>query len=216
MPAVLDHLVLVVPDLEEAVLDLTRRTGVQPVSGGNHPGRGTRNALVGLSWGGSRRHYLELLATDPAQPDVPEEQVMLGAGSALRGPVRMHAWAVRLPPAQLGDVVDRARAAGIDVGEPVAASRETPSGTRLSWRLAVPRPLGLGGVQPFLIAWDGPHPADADLPALGLVALTLAHPDPDRAGVVLRTLGVDLPVVPAEEPRLLATLATPKGEVVLG
>lgn len=213
----LDHLVLAVPDLDAAVLDLARRTGVQPVTGGRHPGRGTRNALVGLSWAGDRRHYLELLARDPDQPDVPEDRVMLGAGPVLRGGApRMHAWAVRVGTGELDGVLARARAAGVEVGEPVAAARQTPGGGRLSWRLAVPEPLGLGGVQPFLIEWEDTHPTDAPLPTFELVSLTLQHPEPERAAEVLRVLGVDLPVGHADRPRIAATFATPEGEVLLG
>lgn len=217
MTVVLDHLVLVVPDLDAAVADLARRTGVTPVNGGSHPGRGTRNALVGLDWEGRSGHYLELLAADPGQPDVPEEQMMLGAGPAIAAGVpRLHAWAVRTDPDELEHVLAAARAQGIDVGQAVPAARETPSGLRLSWQLAVPAPLGLGGVQPFVIAWDDAHPTDADLPALELVSLALLHPDPDRAAVALSALGLALPVGHAEEPSIRATVAGPGGEVVLG
>lgn len=215
-PAVLDHLVLAVPDLGTAVADLADRSGVTAVPGGNHPGRGTHNALLGLTWQGGGRHYLELLAPDPDQPDVPESDRMVGLGHvpAAAAP-RMHGWAVRVP-AGLDETVARARAAGVDAGEPVAASRVTPAGLHLSWRLAVPSPLGMGGLQPFLIDWGGgPHPTDDPLPTLELVSVTLQHPDPERATQVLGALGVDLPVGPGEAPRILATLAGPGGEVVL-
>lgn len=213
-PAVLDHLVLAVPDLAAAVEDLHRRTGLRAVPGGSHPGRGTHNALVGLEWRGGRRHYLELLAPDPGQPDVPSGERLLDLGDP--GTPHLHGWAVRLTGQQLDEALDRARAAGVDAGEAVSAARDTPAGLRLSWRLAVPRPLGLGGVQPFLIDWgDGAHPADGDLPTLELVSLTLQHPDPRAAGRVLALLGVDLHVDPGPVPALSATLATPKGEVVL-
>lgn len=216
MTVVLDHLVLVVPDLDAAVADLARRTGVTPVNGGSHPGRGTRNALVGLDWEGRSGHYLELLAADPGQPDVPEEQMMLGAGPAIAAGVpRLHAWAVRTSPGELDSLLAAAREQGIDVGQAEPASRETPSGLLLSWQLAVPRPLGLGGVQPFLIAWDDAHPTDAGLPSLELVSLTLLHPDTDRAAAALEALGVNLPVRYAPEPQVRATVAGPRGEVVL-
>ena len=216
MTAQLDHLVHAVADLDAAVEELADSTGVRPAPGGSHPGRGTRNALVGLSVEGVRRSYLELLAPDPAQPDVPDEDLMIDLGSALgRTPV-LHAWAIR--PDHLRDTLSRGRSAGLDLGEPVAASRELPDGTVLSWELAVPRPLGLDGLQPFLIDWTGgAHPTDADLPTVELVGLTLRHPDPDVVERMLETLGArDLVEVRrGDVAGLDALLHTPRGEVVL-
>lgn len=217
MATVLDHLVLAVPDLDVAVADFTRRTGVEPTAGGVHPGGGTRNAVIGLTWEGSTRHYLEILGPDPAQPDVSEKDMLLGVGPPLSSGVPcMYGWAVRTEPQELDAILQRARAADLDVGQVVAASRETPSGLRLSWWFAVPRPLGLGGVQPFLLAWDDAHPTDADLPTVELVSLSLQHPEPDRAGAALAVLGISVPVSRGPVPGVRGTLATPEGEVVLG
>lgn len=215
MPAALDHLVLAVPDLDDAVRDLAGRTGVAPVPGGSHPGLGTRNALLGLRWHDNRRCYLELLAPDPAQCDVPADATMLGLGSLGPGfEPRLLTWAVR--PAGLGETLARAAHAGVDAGEAVAASRRTASGHDLSWQLAAPRPLGLGGVQPFLIDWgEGAHPSDSLAPTLELVDLELRHPDPVTAEHHLRVLDVDLPVRLGGRPSLRATIATPGGPVVL-
>lgn len=222
MAAVLDHLVLAVADLDAAVADFEHRTGVRPVHGGAHPGRGTRNALVGLNWEGGDRHYLELLGPDLAQPDVPTEAMMLGVGSVLAELAeaavasRLYAWAARPENAEdLDAMVETARRGGVDVGRPVDASRKTPSGAVLSWRLAVPEPLGLGGVQPFLIEWGQTHPTDADLPTIELASLTFQHPKAGGAAEILSALGVSLPVSSGPEPRLRATLVTPQGEVVL-
>ncbi len=214
--AALDHLVLAVPDLAAATEDLTRRTGVVPVSGGAHPGRGTRNALVGLRWRGSERCYLELLGPDPGQSEVPVQDTMLGLGHLGPGfTTRMHGWAVQ--PQDLGTTLTRARSLGIDVGEPMAASRVTPAGTPLSWRMAVPHPLGLGGVQPFLVDWRGhAHPSDDPLPVLDLLDLRLQHPDPARARQVLGALGAEGEVGTGRTPQVVATFSTPAGTVVLG
>lgn len=215
MPAALDHLVLAVPDLERAVLDLARRTGVQPVAGGTHPGRGTRNALVGLTWGGRRRSYLELLGPDPDQPRVAPKDTMLGLGALGADFVpRLHAWAVR--PDDLDATLRAAAGAGIDAGRPTEARRELPDGTRLAWRLAVPQPLGHGGVQPFLIDWDGPHPTDGSLPMLELVELAVDHPDPGAVTRDLAVLDVEVEVHHGPEPRLHAVLGSPEGRLELG
>lgn len=216
MPAELDHLVLTVPDLDEAVSRFARETGTEAASGGSHLGMGTRNALVGLAWRGRRRAYLELLGPDPEQEPVPQERTMLGAGAVwTRGP-RLHGWAVEVPGQLLEVTLARARRAGVDVGEPAATERRRADGTLLSWRLAAPYPLGLGGVQPFLIDWQGGlHPTDADLPWLELKDFRVEHPDPGRAAGVLRTLGAEVEVAAGPVPRLTAVLGTPAGDVVL-
>lgn len=216
--AELDHLVLAVPDLEAAMEGVRAATGVEAVLGGSHPGMGTRNALVRLRGQGLRRAYLELLAPDPTQPPVPAARTMLGVGHLLEDPAgfgqRLHAWAVR--PADLDHALAAARAAGVDVGSAVGARRTTPAGTRLTWRLAVPTPLGLGGVQPFLIAWGGgAHPTDDDLPVLDLEELHLAYPDPSHAASVLDLLGVEHEVVRARVPGLHAAVAGPRGRLRL-
>lgn len=216
VPADLDHLVLTVPDLDEAVGDLARRAGVLPVAGGSHTGMGTRNALVGLGWRGRRRAYLELLGPDPDQPPVPPERTMLGAGSVWGAGPRLHGWAVETPGEAFDRTLDRTRRAGLEVGTPAAAERRRPDGTLLSWRLAAPYPLGLGGVQPFLIDWQGgAHPSDADLPWLELKGLGLQHPDPVRAGETLQILGARMEVTAGPAPRLTALLGTPGGDLAL-
>lgn len=209
--AALDHLVYAVPHLEDGIAWLREKTGIEAARGGTHEGRGTHNALVTLRHAGPGPAYLELLAPDPAQPGVSAEDSMLGLGDLGADFVpHLYAWAVR--PRDLDLTVQRARAAGTEVGEPVAASRRTPAGTDLRWRLAVPRPLGLGGVQPFLIDWgDGGHPTDDDLPCLDLADLRAVHPGPSQVLDVLTTLGSRLSVGPGEKPDLRATVVGPAG-----
>src|SRR6185436_20275422 len=100
----LDHLVYAVPDLDAGVSDLERRLGVRAAPGGQHPGRGTRNALIALG----PDSYLEILAPDPAQP-APAGGRWFGVDPAV--PARLAGWAAK--GANLERMAESAAARGV-------------------------------------------------------------------------------------------------------
>src|SRR4051812_43488329 len=59
-----DHLVYATPDLDTSIRDLERLLGVAASAGGQHLGRGTRNALIAIG----ERAYLEIIGPDADQP----------------------------------------------------------------------------------------------------------------------------------------------------
>jgi hypothetical protein len=200
-----DHLVHAAPDLDALVAEFTERTGVAPVPGGRHVGRGTRNHLVGL--GGSA--YLELIGPDdPAARPLPD---VFGI-DRLTAP-RLAAWVVR--PDDLDATVARARERGYDPGDIAPLSRRTPDGHLLEWRLTPNRGDRFGGLAPALIDWqDARHPTAGGLPQLTLVSLAGHHPDPPAVRRALAALDVELEVT-AGPPGLQAVLDTPRGRITL-
>lgn len=203
-----DHLLLGTNDLDRGIAWFEQRTGVKAAAGGSHPGRGTRNALAGL--GG--RCYLEIIAPDPAQP----------AGNLRRNlrtlaEPRLIAWAAATM--DIDGLARRTRERGhsVDLQD---GSRARPDGGVLEWRtLAVRSDPAPGKVDPipFFIEWAAGsiHPSEDSPKGCELAAFEFEHPDPKALESMLTALGMDARVRQAAEPRLLATLKTARGRVVL-
>lgn len=204
---VTDHLVYAVPELTAAVDAFERATGVRPAFGGAHVGLGTHNALVSLG-----DSYLELIAADPGQP-APERPRPFGIDHLDRA--RLVTFAVRPSGDEtLDGLIERARSAGADPGDPIGMSRSTPDGTVLSWRLTFPGD-DLDGLVPFLIDWgDTPQPSRTAPGGLRLVRFEATHPAPERVAAARAALGVDDPVT-AGDPALRGTVTGPAGSLEL-
>jgi hypothetical protein len=206
IPQHLDHIVYATPELAATVADVTARTGVTPVPGGAHPGRGTRNYLLGL--GGAR--YLEIIGPDPDQPE-PHRPRPFGIDGLTAA--RAVTWAIR--PDDLDATVTAARARGYDPGDVVPMSRRTPDRELLSWRLAPSEAAHPSGLVPFLSDWgDARHPTDTGLPTLALRRLAGAAPDPGTIRPLLAAVGTDLDLA-AGPVGLELTVDGPKGTVTL-
>jgi hypothetical protein len=208
-PEQLDHLLLGTSDRDSGIAWFQGQTGVRAAIGGSHPGRGTRNALVAL--GG--RQYLEIIAPDPDQP---ADNLQMNLRS-LREP-RLIAWAAITTDIEaLARRVREQGTAGVVTQD---GSRSRPDGRVLKWRtLAVKNDLARAEVDPipFFIEWasDSPHPSQ-DAPAgCQLGAFEFEHPDPKRLESTLLTLGIDAAVREGTDLRLVATVNTPKGRIVL-
>jgi hypothetical protein len=196
-----DHLVLATDDLRKSVAEFAAATGVEPVEGGRHVGRGTRNYLVGFG----AAAYLEIIGPDVERPVA---GAMPFGIEGLTGS-RLVTWAVRT--GDLESAVAKVR----ELGAIEAMSRMTPAGELLSWRLTSAEPAPYDGVVPFLIDWGSSrHPAESGLPSVELVDFGATHPRADEVNAVLEALDVGLTVV-VGEPGLQATVAGPGGSYSL-
>lgn len=137
MLTAIDHLVIVVRDLEKASDDY-RALGFTVVPGGRHPGVGTHNSLIAFA----DTSYMELIAFYEPRAD--------------------HRWWVPLQRGggfvdfclQTDDLhgsVQALRSAGVDIGDPQPRERMRPDGVEVRWRFALARGAHRG-VAPFVIA----------------------------------------------------------------
>lgn len=202
-----DHLVYATRDLDRGMEEMERLTGIAPTPGGRHPGRGTRNALLSLG----ADVYLEIVAPDPVQPPPPAGR-WLGVDKVNAS--RLTTWA-----AKANDLVAlRRRAAeqGVKLGEVQTALRQRADGVTLAWRLTDPEPLAADGVIPFFIDWgSSPHPVHSAAQGASLVSFCVEHPDATGVTRMLRALGLDVAVVPANRAALVAVIDSPRGRVEL-
>lgn len=202
-----DHLVYATPDLDLGVATLEQLLGVRATPGGQHPGRGTRNALIAV--GAST--YIEIIGPDPQQPkpDMPRPFGIDGLSEP-----RLVTWAAK--ESDLPRLVGQAAAHGVTLGEVTSGSRKRPDGLLLTWQYTNPRVVVADGVVPFFINWGKtPHPAASAASGGRITRFSAEHPDPDKVKAILGHLGLAVPVSRGRAPRLTATISTPRGSVEL-
>ena len=202
-----DHLVYATPDLDRGIEEIEKLVGVRATAGGQHPGRGTRNALVALG----PTTYLEIIAPDPEQP-TPNEPRPFGIDKLKES--KLVTWCVSEP--DLERLRSEAVRNGVPLGEVRAGSRRRPDGVQLSWQITDPTLLAADGIIPFFINWgDSPHPARTSASGATLVSLRAEHPDVQSVGGMLQKLKLDLPLKQGPIPVLIAVIEGARGRVEL-
>jgi catechol 2,3-dioxygenase-like lactoylglutathione lyase family enzyme len=119
----LDHVVIAVSDLAAAIADY-RKLGFTVVEGGEHPGRGSHNALVVFADGA----YFELIAFQRPDPEFRWRRVLQSAGPGFVD--------YALLPREIVADVAAAQRRGLDIEDPVSGGRATPQGQHLAWKTA--------------------------------------------------------------------------------
>ena len=205
--ATIDHLVYATPDLQIGIERVEKMLGVRASPGGQHLGRGTRNALLSLGPG----TYLEIIGPDPEQP-TPAQARPFGIDD-LREP-KLVAWAAKAKA--LERLASDAERRGVKLGEVISGSRRRADGVMLSWRYTDPRTVVAGGIVPFFIDWGStPHPAATAAQGASLVGLRAEHPDAEQVQKMLMGFGLDLRVQRGSRAALIAVISSPRGRVEL-
>lgn len=207
LTAQFDHLVVAIRSLPEGIAEFERLTGVKPVIGGKHPGRGTENALVSLGGG----TYLEIIAPQEGATLSPMDEPMRGLDH-----LRIIGWAVSVSDA--GAAADALKTAGFATTPPQPGSRITPAGETLQWTT-----LGLAeriAVAPFFINWSAStkHPSTTSPGGCELSRLTITDAQHAKLSSALDALHVSRVLYADGAPRIeaivrcgsrTATLTTP-------
>jgi len=212
IPSLLDHIVIAGPSLEELVDWFRDLSGVTAAPGGAHP-TGTANALVALTIAGQRRpHYLELVGPDPER-EGEQLPTMFDIHRLSRPTVITYA----AHPENIDQVLEHARAEGVDLGDVQDLSRRTPDGEVLQWRLTrAPAPVNYG--LPFLIDWGSTEqPGLGELPTLELVSFERVEVDPQPLRTATAALGLGeglAEIVEGRGSRFALTLRTEDGREI--
>ncbi len=206
----LDHIVVGCADLQSGTDWLEARLQVPAGGGGEHVGYGTHNRL----WRLDANRYLELIALQPGAECDRTPLFGLGEQSVrdrLASGPRLLSWVALAP----NDLPDDSVIAGVPgLAAPVSVRRGD-----FQWRLAVQSDGGLcdGGVMPYIIWWQPPHPTDA-LPesGLALTELSLHTPNVEPLRRLLADDAGREPVcVSPGAHSLVAHLSGPAGQVVI-
>jgi catechol 2,3-dioxygenase-like lactoylglutathione lyase family enzyme len=168
----LDHIVIMVGDLDDTIADY-RALGFTVLPGGEHPGRGSRNALVVFADG----VYLELISFARPAPDFRWWQAFERDGEGFID--------FALLPSDVDAAASAARARGVAVSGPEAGGRQRPDGVAVAWRNARPD----GSDLPFLCFDVTPRALRVPEGAVrvhangatGVTRLTVAVADADRS-----------------------------------
>src|SRR5215471_14424829 len=172
VPSMLDHLLLGCSDLDAGIAFVEQKTGVRAAIGGVHPGRGTRNALLALG----PLHYLEIIAPDPAQAEIPKVRAELPAMLKKLSAPALVDWAAHT--SDIVGVAERWKKAGFAFRGPTPGSRARPDGKMLHWQTLNPED-DRGGLVPFFIQWgDGTtHPSEDAPKGCTLESFAVVTPD---------------------------------------
>src|SRR5215475_7866945 len=205
--AQVDHLVYATPNLNLGIETAEKLFGVRATPGGQHPGLGTRNALIALG----PASYLEIIGPDPDQPK-PGGPRRFGIDD-LEAP-HLLTWVAK------GKSLDKfaadSKAHGIDLGAVIPGSRQRPDGVVLKWTYTDPQTVLADRLIPYLIDWGAsPHPSATAAKGVTLVALRAEHPEAEKVRKMLTQLGLGLVVTRGPRPSIIATFDSPRGKVEL-
>lgn len=200
----LDHAIIAVRDLDAAMPRLESALGVTVTQGGEHPGKGTHNAIVRFGV-----QYLELISVrDPAEASADTRGRIVLESIARGDGLLGFAIGTDSLDADMADANSR----NMHLAGPYSGSRNRPDGSLMSWRQAYVGNDPYGRVLPFLIQHNTPieerrrwmPPQGHPLRVTGVPLLSIAVGNLEASTEAYRRLLGEPPEVVEEVPALPA------------
>jgi len=200
----IDHLVYAVTDLDAAIANFEKKTGIRPVFGGYHTTKGTKNALVHLG----KQCYLELLAIDENNTAIKAPRWM---GIDFINENQITRWALQSTDLQRDS--DVLKSYDELLGEISGGERQTSSGDLLKWQMTLPLSSPAVDLLPFFLNWENStaHPTDHLAQACELIQLKMTHPNPTAIQNIFAKLNINIDLVQAAKTSIRAMIKTPNG-----
>ncbi|MEM9834226.1 MAG: VOC family protein [Bacteroidota bacterium] len=204
----IDHIVYVIPNLEEAIDRFEQQSGVRPVFGGYHTTQGTKNAIVNLG----DACYLEFLATDEENHDVQPPRWM---GVDLITTPKITRWSLK--SSDLGKDSEILKNYNPSMGVVKGGQRNMTNGQLLTWEMSMPLAEPEVEIIPFLTNWQYSdiHPSEPLPEQCHLLRISAVHPDPNSLYPVLNYFYPEFELTQAEQVSLSIEIQTPNGVLYL-
>ena len=204
----IDHIVYAVPNLEKAMDDFEKLTGIRPIFGGYHTTQGTKNAIVNLG----NQAYLEILAVDDENTKISAPRWM---GIDFIKLAKITRWALKSTDLLHDSTVLKnyhSEMGGIQGGK-----RKMTNGQSLKWEMIMPLSYPMVELAPFFVDWQHSeaHPTDAMPDQCQLLGLHFTHPNPEELMQQLSQLNLDWTISSSKNVSIKMDIQTPKGRIRL-
>jgi hypothetical protein len=205
----LDHVIWAVPDLEEGAAFFKKLSGVEPIYGGAHPGRGTRNNLAAAG----KNIYFEIIAPDPAQaPYDPKKEPYKAFANTIEKLENPEVDMFVFSSDNLEELARKGKELGLEVVGPKKGSRKMTDGFLLEWTHVDFIGHDFGQFVPFAINWGTmPHPSTTSPKGATIEGITVHHPRDQELRKIYETLGVPAKVVHGDTPQIIVHMKSEQG-----
>jgi catechol 2,3-dioxygenase-like lactoylglutathione lyase family enzyme len=196
----LDHVVLGTSNLEQAIDDFEKLTGVRPLMVVSHNGCGTKSARVAFQ----QCAFLEFLAPDDKQSSTPLSESLSKIPEGTFVPVH---YAVRNSKAE--DLTSTWKGLGFEIDNVTMIAKDR--GLPWKWSLYFFEGHDDGGLVPFFADWGDAHHAAGRLPIVGeLESVVVRGPSDSKLHELLK--GVDDIVVETGDDLFEFSFSSPNGK----